>query len=195
MGHITLVFCRRAALAIHCPRSQYPAVSIHVCGGTEPRRRIPVGIDWFMGQKYSAAKMDRVLTVMKSRAPETRPRWARMLEWFLGLRPTSTFPADGMYQWQEDQRRILGSSIPFDLAVDASGLTLQNRMERRQETRQQYTVWAAQASFTEGSEYEASTSMNWGATSRQYLDTRAGQSYVCLGADRGWWYVVEVDKI
>ena len=125
------------------------------------KRGSPATIDWFSGQAYSPEQMQRVVTLMAAESPEEWQRWACMLAWFLEMLPASEFVSDNLFGWEAHRNRTLGTALPFELARDADGHTLAERIAHSQDTSQWFPVWVAGADFTSRAECGASTSTEW----------------------------------
>ena len=138
------------------------------------------GIDWFVGQAYSPAQMQRMMTMLANELPERWPSWARMLAWFLELMPASRFVSDGIFSGSrvsEFVAMVPSDEVlrrPFALALDGDGRTLEERIERRGAAGRWYELWAAAHIFTPDEKYSEGTTMHWGPASRQYLQSRLG---------------------
>ena len=71
------------------------------------------GIDYFMGQQYSAGQWERVLQYLGSEDVSQWPMWAKRLAWFLDFGSRVSFVCDGDLGWSADARTHFGVEVEY----------------------------------------------------------------------------------
>ena len=182
---------------------------------TTDTRRGHSGIDVFVGQALGPLQLERILTLVYNEPFTSLPSWARQLVWFLGLRPVEAFVCDADFDIFPRLRHISPGSLvpasadtdllfddrleyPFDCMEDINGNTLFVRMQSRLDSAAEFPVMLSVYDWEATMDWADSTTMHWGAQSRQYLSVSSGELYVKLGqndSDDPWWYVVSVTQV
>ena len=163
------------------------------------------GIDYFMGQQYSAAQWARVLQFLGSEPVSQWPMWAKRLAWFLEFGSRQSFVCDGDLGWSVDARTHFGLEVeysgifssneyPFATAVDSQGMTLEARLHERMGTGQAAEEYRAKKAWADAAGH-ASTTVGRCQYDSQYLQVEAGRRYLHIVTSQEWWWMVPADDV
>ena len=154
------------------------------------------GIDYFMGQQYSASQWERVLQYLGSEDLSQWPMWAKRLAWFLDFGSRVSFVCDGDLGWSADARTHFGVEVeyggtffsneyPFATAVDSQGATLEARLHERMGTGHVAEEYRAIEAWADIAAY-ASATVGRCQYDSQYLRVEAGRRYLHIVTSQEW---------